>query len=234
MRNFVDLHTHSINSGHAFHTIDELIKTAKKRNIQYLGITEHGSSMAGTSHLGYFEMLPEFPKRVNGVNVYMGVEANILNTDGLIDIPVETQNKLNLIIVGLHKQTPYVTNNKTANTQAIISAIEANKVHIISHPINMSFEIDLYDVVTCAIKNNVLIELNNRTFQSLTNKMIAEYRNMILHLKSHNFPIVLNSDAHMTYDIGNIKNILKLFSELNLDEKMILNYHPEQIKEYIP
>ena len=38
----IDLHTHSIVSGHALNTVYEMIAEAKKRGITHLGITEHG------------------------------------------------------------------------------------------------------------------------------------------------------------------------------------------------
>ena len=44
----LDIHTHSIVSGHAFSTLQEMAKTASEKGLELLGVTEHAPSIPGT------------------------------------------------------------------------------------------------------------------------------------------------------------------------------------------
>ena len=46
----IDAHTHTIASGHAFSTIQEMAKAAADKNLSILGITEHTECMPGSCH----------------------------------------------------------------------------------------------------------------------------------------------------------------------------------------
>ena len=43
----LDLHTHTVASGHGYSTIQEMAAAAKEKGIRILGITEHGPSIEG-------------------------------------------------------------------------------------------------------------------------------------------------------------------------------------------
>ena len=44
----MDLHTHTIASGHAYNTLREMAKAAADRGLEILGITEHAPGIPGT------------------------------------------------------------------------------------------------------------------------------------------------------------------------------------------
>ena len=50
----LDVHTHTIMSGHAFSTIQEMVTAAAQKGLQVLGITEHGPSIPGACDPIYF------------------------------------------------------------------------------------------------------------------------------------------------------------------------------------
>ena len=41
MKILLDVHTHTVASGHAFSTLQEMVRTAADKGLQILGITEH-------------------------------------------------------------------------------------------------------------------------------------------------------------------------------------------------
>ena len=57
MNFLLDLHTHTLASGHAYSTITEMVHAAAMAGLHMLGITEHAPKMPGTCQLYYF---PEF------------------------------------------------------------------------------------------------------------------------------------------------------------------------------
>jgi len=44
----LDVHTHTIASGHAFSTLQEMAQAAAAKGLKLLGITEHSSGIPGT------------------------------------------------------------------------------------------------------------------------------------------------------------------------------------------
>ena len=44
----MDLHTHTVASGHAYCTLREMAKAASDKGLELLGITEHAPKMPGT------------------------------------------------------------------------------------------------------------------------------------------------------------------------------------------
>jgi len=86
MELLVDLHTHTIASGHAYSTLTENVQAASRRGLKLLGTTDHGPSMPGAPHLYHFGNLSILPESLFGVEILPGVEANITNHEGELDI----------------------------------------------------------------------------------------------------------------------------------------------------
>ena len=64
----LDLHTHTIVSGHAYSTLREMAKAASDKGLELLGITEHAPKMPGTCHLFYFDNLRIVPRELYGLH----------------------------------------------------------------------------------------------------------------------------------------------------------------------
>ena len=77
LRALMDLHTHTLASGHAYSTLKENLEEAKKMGLKVLGTSEHARMMPGTAPLIYFQNFKVIPKEVDGVRLVNGIEANI-------------------------------------------------------------------------------------------------------------------------------------------------------------
>ncbi len=86
MKYLIDTHTHTIASGHAYNTIKEMAQSASEKGLELLGITEHAMKMPGTCHSFYFANLKMLERKMFGVEMLFGVELNILNQDGEVDM----------------------------------------------------------------------------------------------------------------------------------------------------
>jgi putative hydrolase len=87
-----DLHTHSIASGHALSTIQENAQAAAKKGLEILGVTDHGPQTPGGPHVYYFYSLFALPDFLEGVRILRGVEANIIDGQGNLDLLEVTTN----------------------------------------------------------------------------------------------------------------------------------------------
>ena len=72
MKSILDMHTHTIASGHAYSTVIEMAKEASKRELKYLGITDHGPEMPGGPHIFHIGNQRVYPETIYGVKILKG------------------------------------------------------------------------------------------------------------------------------------------------------------------
>lgn len=232
MKIIADLHVHSIASGHAFNTIDELTKSAKEKGLELIAITDHGPALPGAANYFYFKNLGIVPDTVNGVIVLKGIECNILNNVGELDLASEHLAPLDIVLAGFHEAC-YQNDNINENTKTIISVMESSRVNIIAHIGNPNYPVDYKEVIAEAVRNNVAIEINNASLTftragSKTNCMkVAEI------CADLNAMVSISSDAHIRFHLGKVEEAVKLAEQAGIQEKNILNLSVDRIKSFI-
>lgn len=231
----IDLHTHSIASGHALNTVYEMIEEAKKKNISLLGIVEHGPSMEGAPHEGYFWISDTIEKKYKNVEVLLGVEANILNINGDIDLKSPFLDKQKIVMACIHSKTPYKKTSVENNTLSLINAMNNPFIKIISHPYRTNFKVDIEKIVEAAYITGTLLELNNQVFVEEINEpfFLENYKKMISLCKKNGFPLLLSSDAHLATRVGNFHKIISLKDRLGLTDDIIINNREKDLKLFL-
>ena len=119
MKPVLDLHTHTIMSGHAFSTLQEMVCAARDKGLEYLGISDYGPAVPGACDPIYFRNLYVVPREIDGVKLLMGAELNILDYSGTLDLDSEHCCRLDYVIAGLHRVC-YKAGSKRQNTDAIL------------------------------------------------------------------------------------------------------------------
>ena len=81
----------------------------------------------------------------------------------------------------------------------------------------------------------IAIELNNSSlkpgsFRSNAKDVIVP---VLKYCMQYRVPIIMGSDAHYSFDVGNHEYAEKLLQEINFDTDLIINYHEHLIEEYI-
>lgn len=233
MNTLLDLHTHSIMSGHAYSTVQEMITAAQAMGLQYLGITEHASALPGACNPIYFRNLHVVPRRIGGLNVMMGAELNILNHHGDLDLDDFYYKQMCHRIAGIHKLC-WEGGTRSQNTEGMIAAIENPWVNIISHPGDGTAELDFEPIVRAAKAHNVLLEINNSSMKPCRGKLQARPNNAeILRLcRRYDVPVILGSDAHISYDIANYEHALALLAEEQFPQELVVNDKPSLFFDY--
>ena len=100
MKTLLDVHTHTVASGHAFSTLQEMAVAASEKGLKLLGITEHAPGIPGTCSPIYFRNLHVVPRRIYGVELLLGAELNIIDYKGTIDLGEEYFPMLDIRIAG--------------------------------------------------------------------------------------------------------------------------------------
>ena len=119
----IDAHTHTVASGHAYSSLQEMAKAAVDMGLEVLGITEHGPSVPGTCPTLYFKNMFTVPRQMYGIRLLMGCEINILDTKGSLDLTDEQIGWLDLAIAGIHAAW-YQGGTKEENTEGMIRVIK--------------------------------------------------------------------------------------------------------------
>ena len=82
MRDILDVHTHTIASGHAYNTMMEMIREAQNMELEVYGITEHGPRMPGSCHDFYFHNLRVVERQHKELEVLLGAGGTLPGPDG--------------------------------------------------------------------------------------------------------------------------------------------------------
>ncbi len=230
----LDLHTHTLASGHAYSTIHEMTQAARDKGLKLLAITEHAPTMPGSCQEFYFSNLRAIDRSAYEVPVLFGVELNILNKHGDIDLPESILEKMDLVIASIHPPL-FEKGTKEENTAAILNVMDNPYVNIIGHPDDGRIQLDYEAIVLKAKEKNILIEINNASLKPNAYRPNAkENDTKILKLcDKHKVSVVLNSDAHVDTEVRNHEYAWRLVEEIHFNRDLILNAHPERLKDYL-
>ncbi|HQK82464.1 MAG TPA: phosphatase [Atribacter sp.] len=227
-----DLHIHSIVSGHAFSTVREIALVAQQKNLQFIGLAEHGPSMPGGPSPIYFEARGHFPKKIDNIEVFFGAEIDILDENSTLDLDSQSLKKIDYGIISFHPQV-YRGEILSDYTSILIKALENPYINIIAHLGNPRYPVDYPLIVKKAIDYNKVIEINNSSFHisrkgSLENcKMIAQ------EIKKQGGYIIVTSDAHYCDEVGDYQLSLDLLESINFPKEYIINASPNMFQSFM-
>lgn len=232
MRVEIDTHTHTLASGHAYNTINEMAKTAADKGLKGLAITEHAPQMPGTCHLFYFQNLRVVPRKRYGIELLLGTELNIMNEDGEVDLPEETLKTLDIAIASMH--TPCFKGERTVEkvTAAYEKVMEHRYVDIIGHPDDGRFPVDMERLVSQAKKTGTLLEVNNSSLRpdGFRENTRENCLRMLKECKKQGVMIVLGSDSHVDVDIAEYPYAEEVLKKADFPEELIANLSLEKLK----
>jgi len=235
----LDLHVHTINSGHAFSTITENAAHAAAIGLTAIGLADHGPQMPGGAHLYHFINLGVVPDMINGVRILKGAEANILidenpDAENNLDLSNNILEKLDFVIAALHRGvSPPQTKKK--HTAAMIKAMENPNVHILGHPGDCWFDIDMEAVVEAAARTGTIVEMNNQSLNPNSTRFngVEPFEKMLMLCKQLHVPILISSDAHYCTLVGSWEKALELVEKAGIPEVQVMNTSLDRLMNII-
>ena len=118
-----DTHSHTIASGHAYNTLEEMAKAAADRGLLALAVTDHGPKMPGSCDAMYFRNFKIIDRFQYGIELLMGCELNIMDYDGTLDLQEKDFRQLDITIASIHTIC-YTVGSKAENMRAYQKAME--------------------------------------------------------------------------------------------------------------
>lgn len=227
----IDTHTHSVASGHAYSSIDDLARGARSRGLSGFVLTDHGPGMPGGTHPYHFGNLRIIPETIEGVRFFSGVEANIIDLDGSLDLAPFLLARMDFVLAGFH-DICFEPRSKEENTRALTAALANPYVDAISHPGNPQFPVDQKAVVQAALEYGKALEINNSSFRIRrgSETTCASLAALCLERGTR---VVCGSDAHYWRDVGSFDAAIRLMEAAGIPESQVLNSSEERFMAFI-
>ena len=235
MKLLSDYHTHSNFSrfGHGKNSIEQMVMHANELGLEELAITDHGlKHFFRTSK----EKLLRARKIIDDINtwsktkVLLGIEADIINSNGELDIDDDVLGIIDVLAVGYHKMIKtdfagyFGGQGRSQNaidraTNAYLNAIERYPINFITH-IDSILHTDLYKIGKACKEHDIAIEINDRHVH-WTRKQAEE-------LIRSDCMFIVNSDAHSRDGIGRADFAFKTIRDYKIPAFNIINVEFEE------
>jgi DNA polymerase (family 10) len=162
-----DLHLHSKWSDGA-HTIRQMAEAAKKRDYNYIAITDHSQSLKFAGGLTeerlrkQIEEIQKINQELDDFTILTGIEVDI-KSDGSLDFSDEILSKLDVVIAAIH--SGFKQESKII-TERLVGAMQNRFVSIIAHPTGRligyreSYQVDIDNIMDTAAKTETILEIN--------------------------------------------------------------------------
>lgn len=224
MKALLDLHTHTIASGHAYSTWSENVRSAKERGLLAVGMSEHAPTLPGACHEMYFRNFKVLPRQMGDMRIYNGIEANIMDYEGNIDVSDEILPRLDYVIASLHTMC-LPGGTVSQNMAAYIGAMRNPYVKIIGHPDDGRYPIDYEELTQAAKAEHVALELNNSSLNPRCSRKGGpeNIRMLLQKCMEHGTMIIMGTDSHYCGDVGRFDESLKLLEELQFPQELVVN-----------
>ena len=236
-----DLHTHTTFS-HGKGSIEDNVKVAISKGLNSIGISDHGPG-----HVTYGikrgnilvmrrevdRLKPMYPE----IEILLGVEANIINPSGRLDVSDKELKMFDYLLagyhygvfgeaplnaIGIHVQN-YVLSNwfhketkmqKKRNTELTVRAIYENEIKILTHPGDKG-AFDIGEIALACADRGTLMEISTwhdwLTVDGIKQAAKTDAR------------FVISSDAHTPGRIGDCKGAVDRILAAGLDFERVVN-----------
>lgn len=236
-----DYHTHTKYSrnGHGKGTILENASVALNKGLKQIAISDHGFN-----HRNYGVRRKDIPyvkedilnaKEVTGVDILLGVEANLISTSGDIDIIESDFEFLDILLMGHHRMartttkkdfykltlanmfgSPFAPSQErlNRNTTAFLRALDKYPIDVITH-LNYGFPTDTLAVAKLAKEKGTFVELNGKRINFTDREIIT--------MAEEGVNFIINSDAHTPQKVGECNNAINTIFRLDIPLSQVVN-----------
>lgn len=225
----IDTHTHTTASGHAYSSMREMARAAKEAGLKGIAITDHAPAMPGGPHLFHFMNLKVVPREMEGVRILCGVELNIMNENGEIDMADEVLKRLDIRIASMHSPCFMAERPKDITMEAVTHAYEKAmknpNIDIIGHPDDSKFPIDYKRLVRAAVKTGTLLEINNSSLSPVSFREGANQNveTLLKLCKEEGAKVVVSTDSHIDVCVGVFDYALEKLGQADFPEELVAN-----------
>jgi DNA polymerase (family X) len=223
-----DLHMHT-DATDGRDTIRQMAEAARARGLAYIAITDHSKNLAMTNGLddaralAHIKHIQEVNAEMQGtIRVLPGIEVDIL-ADGDLDLDDSTLAQMDIVVASIHSRFDQPLEQMT---DRVLRALENPHVRILGHPTGRlvlkrePFALNLDRILRRAAELGVAVEHNAAPAR-------ADLNDLNLRLaKQHGCSIVVDTDAHATEELDQMRYGITQLRRAWLTAPDILNTQP--------
>lgn len=226
-----DLHCHTVASTHAYGTLKEMVDAAAAQGLSALAVTDHAPALPDAPHPWHFDNQRILPRRIGGVLLLRGVEANIVDLAGTLDLEDRILGMLDWVIASFH-DVVCLPGTPEQNTEAYLAVLRNPHVDALGHTGSHQFPYDVDAVVTACRDAGRAIEINSGSFK-VRPRAIPNCRRIAEACRRLSCPVVVTSDAHCSWDVGVFAPALAMLDEVGFPDELILNADLDRLVRFI-
>ena len=228
-----DYHTHTPYS-HGKNTIDENAFAAKSLGLKQIGITDHGFAHmvfpVGRKNVEKYKAECQEAAKKNGIDVLVGVEANIIGVDGKIDFKKSDYENFDILLCGTHICVwcdPFIDLFKFCsrnyavekfhfkkseklikmNTLAYVNTVKNNPIDVLTH-VNYLCKCHSLEVAKAAADYGTYLELNSKKTHFSDDELVEI-------VQKTDVRFVIDSDAHSASRVGDTKRVVEQLERID-------------------
>ena len=235
-----DYHTHSVYSRvgphrHGKGSIMDNVRAAHEKGLRELAITDHGpDNFFGLDIARIADMRADIKEAMEAypdVKVYLGVEADIVDSENGLDVAERDFLLFDFVNAGYHYvhnchmyanlfayRAPIFSGQierlRKQNTERIIKALTNNKIKILTHPGDKAY-VDEEEIAACCAMTGTLVEINSRHSHPDADDLRI--------YAAHDVSFIISSDAHRPESVGVYLNSLEMALSAGIDPARIVN-----------
>ena len=225
-----DVHTHTVASTHGYSTITENAAAAKALGMKLLAVTDHGPAMPDAPHVWHFHNYKVLPREISGIKMLYGVEADIIDENGTLDMDAHELSFCEWVIASYHMQCVQFERIPALVTQGYRKVCENPLVDVIGHPTTAMFPFDYEPVLKCFRETGKLVEINESSLR-WKQGALENAKTFYALCKKYEIPLVMNTDAHYAGLIGKTPLAAQLLHDLDYPHRLIVNLDADYIME---
>jgi len=204
-----DFHIHTSYSSDGEDAVAPIVEAAEARELAAIAITDHGPELSvGISPDKIIPMLQdiELARKDARIPVLIGMEANIVGTDGEIDLDEWVVEKLDVVVVGLHRLGSFGHRPEELAREylsAVMNVVKRQRVDILVHPFQFHRYLaphlsqdEMDEFVKLAAEKEVAIELNSKYRVPDEDLLRACLRDGV--------KLSIGTDAHTVAEVGRL------------------------------
>lgn len=225
-----DLHVHTLFSQCGIHTALEILARAHELGMKGVAITDHGPALPDERiNSPFFE---RFKSPYHDLIFLKGMECNIVDANGKIDIPLRFKRCMDVVLLGIHPNTA-TGQGISSYTNMLITAIEKNPcIDIITHPNDPNYPVDYKRLAKAANAAGVALELNNSKILYARADAQSAVELMTV-CRDEGCRIAVNSDTHAIHELGLDDSVRPILESLNFPNELIVNRDERSTMEFI-
>lgn len=200
-----DLQMHTRYSD-GYDKIEDMVQKAKELCYDYIAITDHSESetiakgMSAQDLRKAWDQIDKIAQKED-FKILKSAEVNIL-ADGQLDYSDDLLKDMDLVLVSVHSR---FKSSKKEMTDRILKALSNKYVNILAHPTGRmihkreSYDADFEKIFRKCAENNIALEINADPERLDLNDV------MILKAKEYHVKFSINTDAHSTGGLDNMR-----------------------------